>query len=198
MKRLKDEQLNEQEKNDKLTEKAFTNSIFVSILSILLCMVCLSAVTWAWFNGSVSSAPNTIETQSYVLTMQLRDSNLISVDLGTPNAKGQYNLALKSGEQYTVILTAEGTGKNGYCKITVGEKSYYTNLVTIQNGVDTVSTFQFKLDNTSEPTVNVSFDLHWGTYSGIPHIEAPGEYVIDVTQNEISRVVVATSEPETE
>ena len=58
-------------KQDKLTDKAFTQSIAVSVISILLCVVALCSVTWAWFSEGVTSFSNTIKTGNCTVTVSV-------------------------------------------------------------------------------------------------------------------------------
>ena len=48
-------------KEEKITEKAFTQSLFISIASILICIVMLCSITFAWFSEDVSNNTHKVE-----------------------------------------------------------------------------------------------------------------------------------------
>ena len=52
-------------KDEKITEKAFSQSLIISVVSILLCIVALSSVTYAWFTGETTSGSNTLMSGSF-------------------------------------------------------------------------------------------------------------------------------------
>lgn len=98
-------------------DKAFMRSIAISFFAIIICVVMLSASTFAWFSTTLESE-NTISTSVYKLE--------ISVVGGTETAEpekdedGNLKYSLTGGVTYTVTITAleEGTtGKTGYVKL---------------------------------------------------------------------------------
>lgn len=62
--------------SNRLTEKAFKQSITISFIGILLCMVALCSVTWAWFSAEISSSSNDI-IDSFVNAIYLFDDYLV-------------------------------------------------------------------------------------------------------------------------
>lgn len=164
-------------KQDKLTDKAFTQSIAVSVISILLCVVALCSVTWAWFSEDVSSSSNTIKTGTYSLNMEIKDDDSEAMITGTENegAYKSYQYSLAVGKAYTITLTADtGSDSNGYCKILVDgvAQPYYTSIVPSNASGELTNpctfTFVVKSDatTTDTQTIDVTFELRWGTYSG--------------------------------
>lgn len=196
MKRNKKSDVSAEQNKDDLVDKAFNRSVLLAVVSILLCLACLTATTWAWFQRDINSATNTIQTQPYMLTASIKDENGARVTFDEISV-GHYEGAFQPDQTYTVELTAEGTGKNGYCKLIVEDQqdmTFYTNLVTILDPSEpTVASFQFKLTDTDASTHKVCLDLRWGTYSGTPQIMPDGgEYVISMTDRSISRVAELT------
>ena len=47
-------------KSEKISENIFMQNIIISIVAILLCIVVLCSLSYAWFNNSVSSDANTL------------------------------------------------------------------------------------------------------------------------------------------
>ncbi len=45
---------------DKLTDKAFSRSVIIAVVSIVLCIVCLSSATFAWFTTTTTSSQNVV------------------------------------------------------------------------------------------------------------------------------------------
>ena len=54
-------------KDEKITEKAFSQSLIISVVSILLCLVALCSMTYAWFTTETSSSSNTLTSGSFDL-----------------------------------------------------------------------------------------------------------------------------------
>ena len=70
----------------KLTEKAFKQSITISIIGILLCMVALCSVTWAWFSAEISSSSNDITSAYCDVTVSVKNNDTAIV----PSSDGKY------------------------------------------------------------------------------------------------------------
>lgn len=164
----------QQQNADKLTEKAFIRLIVTSILGILICLVSLCSVTWAWFTGNITSTSNHISTaEQCLLSVSVADGENASLGTITANAHitsldqafPAMRLALSPGVVYQVTLTLPKDSGSGYCVMTVGENSYYTEtLLAHQNNVDASVTFALKVTEATE----VLFTPRWGIYSGEP------------------------------
>lgn len=164
-----------QRKKDPLTEKAFLRSVVISVISVIFCMVALSSATWAWFRAEVSSAANTILTGSYELSVSVTDGSAPLAFDRTP--EGYYRYALAQGGSYTVTLSSDGTGSNGYCRILTGGRTYYTGLVTVGDAQANPCSFSITVSEDAD----VLFDLRWGTYSGENDVSAGGTLEITIS-----------------
>ena len=71
-----------EKKTDTLTDKSFMQSIVVSVLGMLFCMLLLCGTTWAWFSEGVSSSQNTIAAADCTVTVTVKNVNGTPV---TPN-----------------------------------------------------------------------------------------------------------------
>ncbi len=47
-------------KYEKITKNAFSQSVIISVVSILMCIVVLCSLTYAWFASETSSSSNTL------------------------------------------------------------------------------------------------------------------------------------------
>ena len=144
-------------KPDKLTEKAFMQSIAVSVVCVLLCVVALCSATWAWFKGDVTSSDNTIKAGYCNVTIDVKDGETtVPANVGTA---GIYTF--EGGKTYTVTITSEGDVKSSYCKLVIGGEDYYTQQISTHAPGNVIS---FTL--TFDEDTNVQIIGRWGTYSG--------------------------------
>lgn len=148
-------------KQDKLTEKAFMQSIAVSVISILLCVVALCSVTWAWFSEDVSSSSNTIKTGNCTVTVSVRNSETEI----KPNADTSGIYSFEAGKFYEIIITSTGSAESSYCKFVISGKEYYTEQISTKDPYNTIS---FTL--TFDTQTDVEIITRWGTYH-IPNDE---------------------------
>ena len=164
-------------KPDKLTEKAFTQSIAVSIICVLLCAVALCSATWAWFKGDVTSSDNTIKAGYCNVTIEVKDGDTtVPANVGTA---GVYTF--EAGKTYTVTVTSEGDVKSSYCKLVIGGEEYYTQQISTHAPGNVISfTLTFDADTTvqippcrysiaGEPTAESSATLSTAATTPIPH-----------------------------
>ena len=160
---------------EKMTEKMFMRSIYVSLLSIGLCIAVLCSVTWAWFSDSVSSATNTIKTGNCTVEINVSDQfgNRIDPVDGTDE---KYTL---SSGSYLITVTSSGSVNTSYCKLNIANNDYYTQQISTSEPDNAISfTLIFEEDTVLE------IYRRWGSYH-IPEEERDffdeGEYS-DLTQ----------------
>ena len=135
-------------KDEKLTEKAFIQSVVISVVGILLCIVALCSATFCWFTGGTENNSNTLVSGSFDVTINVVKGNAIGdanggqgtataqADTGAengtqaeqiavtadPNHAGVFICDLPGPGTYTVTLTLkEGSTVKGHCLVTVGE-----------------------------------------------------------------------------
>ena len=136
----------------KLTEKAFKQSITISIIGILLCMVALCSVTWAWFSTEISSSPSDIRSAYCDVTVSVANENNI-----LDPVDGKYNFV--KNKAYRILITATGNAETAYCILNVDGTNYYTAQIPI--GESIAFTVQFNNAETTE----VEIIKCWGTSS---------------------------------
>ena len=159
-------------KHGKVSDKEFTRIMISSVLGIMLCVICLAGLTWAWFSGSVSSAANNITAASFNIQI---DVKVKDTEKTVPHTveNGIYSFSLENNKAYDVKITADGTATTGYCEVLFGENVYHTiqifNISDESNSGSILSTdrpqeINFTVDAT-ESTLLLKIVPQWGSYA---------------------------------
>lgn len=122
-------------KHEKPTDENILQLITPSVLGIVLCMVCLAGMTWAWFTANSTAAVSKIEAADTSANATVMIESPVTADtegseayVVSENADGTYSL--KAGKLYTVVLDMQGSVLNGeYCIICGEGESYYTPIL---------------------------------------------------------------------
>ena len=176
--------------DEKITEKAFSQSLVISVLSILLCLVALCSMTYAWFTEGVSSNSNTLVSGSFGLEkpviVKTADGETSTADAATAieveGENGVYTCTLPANGTYRVTLTCGNSTAKGHCVVTINSQEKSTDAII---GASTANldgysindpfTFQIK---TSADAVEVEFRAVWGVVA-TPKIEKNETYSVD-------------------
>lgn len=155
---LKDKNLKNAEQGHKKTPSPW-RLIVPTLLSLCLCVVCLFGATWAWFTVRVDGNVASIQSASFAVDVQVVDSApaTSAAPLPSVNSEGMI-FELTANTTYQVTLTANGTAKTGYCKVSLNDQSHPT--VALASG--TTLTFRVSTDSASK----LSFEAYWGVYNG--------------------------------
>ena len=161
-----------------------------SLAAFCLCAVCLCGASWAWFTASTSTGTTAIQSSSYKLLYQVVGKDATATELA--EAGTEYTL---TSDTTVIRLKAAGTaGATGYCSITVGSETYYTEQISV-NG-----TSEFTFTVNAAAGTNIILTPKWGTYSHTATIQDNGE--IDATGSQQSNTQepnsIVTTEPSTE
>lgn len=140
-----------------VTNGSFSRSLFLSVIGILVCMICLVSTTWAWVSDGIKSSGSVVKTANYDIEIVVRDESGNEV-----TGQGK-NYQLTGNTEYMVTLRAVGTATTGYCVVKADEVTYH--IVQIAPGDELSFHFIPAKDGM------VSFAAQWGTYSGTPEIE---------------------------
>lgn len=123
-----------------------------SMLAICICAICLCSASWAWFTASTSTGTAQIQSSSYKLSYQIGSDTAELAETGTA-----YTL---TSDTTVITLKATGTaGATGYCSITVGSETYYTEQISVND------TSEFTFTVNAAANTQIILTPKWGTYS---------------------------------
>ena len=157
-----------------------------SMLAICICAICLCGASWAWFTASTSTGTTQIQSSSYKLLYQVGE-NATATELA--EAGTAYTLTANA---CVIKLKATGTaGATGYCSITVGSETYYTEQISV-NG-----TSEFTFTVNAAAGTNIILTPKWGTYSHTATIQDNGEIAATGSQQSNTQEPnsIVTTEP---
>ena len=155
-----------------------------SMLAICICAICLCGASWAWFTASTSTGTAQIQSSSYKLSYQIGSDTAELAETGTA-----YTL---TSDTTVITLKATGTaGATGYCSITVGSETYYTEQISV-NG-----TSEFTFTVNAAAGTNIILTPKWGTYSHTATIQDNGEIAATGSQQSNTQEPnsIVTTEP---
>ena len=158
-------------KQENITEKAFTSGIVISFLSIFLCIVALCSATFAWFGESKQSDNNTLVSGSFGLEIKvaLKNQDASETLIDPVNGTGEVGVdsyQLSAGTYRITLTLADSATVKGYCMIGFGEGVTKRTVAIVgantanREGYDENSPFTFEL-TLGEDTA-VSFKAVWG------------------------------------
>ena len=172
-------------KNEKITDKAFLHTAAVSIVSILLCLVLLCSVTYAWFSTDNKSENNKLASGSFDLTisvLKVVDGVVMSdkVDVNPVDGReGLYDCQLAAGTYLITLEMADTATVKGHCVITLDDNDPLRTAAIIgentSNRGDRAVTDPFTFELTLTEDTNVTFEPRWGE-AAHPDIAYRGEY----------------------
>ena len=189
-------------KHGKVSDKEFTRIMISSVLGIMLCVICLAGLTWAWFSGSVSSAANNITAASFNIQIDVNVKGTKTTVSPTVE-NGKYSFSLENNKVYDVKITADGTATTGYCEVIFGGNRYHT-IQIFNNSDESNSGSLLSTDrpqeinftvNATESTLLLKIVPQWGSYA-----IAKGEKLIgnENSENIINSIgALPASEPNT-
>ena len=149
-------------KNDeKITDKVFSRALLLSVGSILLCIVALCSITYAWFSADVSSGGNVLESGRFALEIQVTDADGNDVPV-TDLGNGTFSCALEKEKSYTVELkmTSDTTATKGFCDVVLnGTDTRQSDPISADPSIG-VDPLTFYI--TPEEDMTLSFVPKWG------------------------------------
>ena len=143
--------------SDTQSDKIFLRSVVISFVAIMICVVMLSASSYAWFIKSVDSN-ETIQSSIYTLDISAAPEDKITAGSSTD---GNITYQLIANEVYTLTVYAidDGTttGRTGYIKLIVGDQAYYSQQI------DRGHTLEFNITFSTDTKIEIV--ECWGTSS---------------------------------
>lgn len=170
------ENIKENKKSKNMTDKSFFGSIFASVISILICLTCLVATTWAWCSDDLSSSNNTFEVAEPMLAVIVYDEDTNEEIAYTRDSLGCKIYSLEEGKSYNVVLYNKGNS-NAYYVLTVQETDYISSVLPPAENVA-------KLSVIIQPSQNmqVKFDERWGVHHDSADIKDGEEVTLPSSQ----------------
>ena len=161
---------------ENLTDKAFSRLMLTSILSILVCLVCLCSTTWAWFSATIPSESNLLSTAA---DCQL----LVSVtptgsDTTTDIVFGESKTFTKG--EYDVLMTLPAGSASGYLVIYDNHDNRYYSPYILQFTDSDVKSVSFKL--VVEDGYTAKLTSKWGICAEDPSVTDGG--VLNISDGE--------------
>jgi hypothetical protein len=167
----------------KLSEKTFVQGLIISGVSILICVVALCSMSYAWFVSDTTSGNNVIESAKFALDIYVTDDQGNSVPV-ISNSDGTFTCIIENAGLYTVGLemTADSTASKGYCDIKVNSTEEKQTEPISRDPDIGVSTLSFTVDADVANTVIV-FEPKWGISSSADIANGVILQISDITGN---------------
>lgn len=156
-------------KDEKITEKTFSQSLIISVLSIFLCLIALCSMTYAWFTSETESSENIITSGSFnIIEARVTLSN--ETDIIEPQTedkeKGAFTYTLSKGTYNVALYLNDASTAKGYCIVKIGGVEKHTEVIVGANtanrdGYEITAPFEFTLVVEEDGTA-VEFTQHWG------------------------------------
>ncbi len=153
-------------------KRRILSPLYTSLLSILLCMVCLAGTTWAWFtaNQEVPIEPITsaqwelqslevyeVATGSDVSTQTDSNAPATQTKISVTEENGRWTFSASANKKYVVNASVNGTASNGFLLINTCDGSFYT--------IATQSNFSLLLSQDCTVQISASWGTDYGTAS---------------------------------
>ncbi len=182
-----------------ITEERLKAVLLPSFLSIILSVILLCGMTWAWFETTKAGSTEPIRTAEYGMTVTVSKGGV--AEIGGDYGNGGKRYILAADIDYTVVLTATGTAKTGFCIMSFPAENaegitVTKELYSAQMPSGSSITFTFRLTKAAE----VNFMPQWGTSarSEAPDIENGKTISIDSQSGSGNRTATpVTTEPTT-
>lgn len=180
-------------KHGKVREKVMLTRVAMTVMIMVMCLAAMSITAYAYFSYNITSGSNIIKAANFEANVSITDSNNDPV---TVTKDGKVQTANLDAGKYTIELTkGNSTADTGFCVISIGDKTYYTDQIGVDVKKDlTDATVKFDLWLSSPTKLEVL--SHWGTstyygYAGDSdnNIE---EYILD---GEDIELVISGSKP---
>ena len=124
-----------------------------SVVSIILCAICLFGTSWAWFTVTQKKTVDPIRTASYTGAVTVNNEAVSAVQ--SEKGAAAYTVSLKANTLYTITIMANGDANTGYYIVRFGGQEYYTKQILKGESITFTANFAEAGDMTIIP--------QWGT-----------------------------------
>lgn len=130
--------------------------------SILICVMLLGSVSWAWFSQNVDAPDIRVQTAEYGIRATIECNGVVTGgDYNSYVSDGDhFVIEVESGKVHDITLTGLGTAtwRGGYCVVSAGDNIRYTNRIL----PDETLTFKIYFGGTENGSIE--FLPYWGEY----------------------------------
>lgn len=142
-----------------------------SLAAFCLCAVCLCGASWAWFTASSGIGAAKVQAATYTVKIECE------TDPGVWQPC-EYQISLDGPKTYNLRITPTGTATDGFCDVTIGDKTYQTDQIR----KDSSSAFSVTVQANEDATLTIT--PKWGKGSGTEKIESGEKIVYGTAQSE--------------
>ena len=174
--------------NENLTDKAVSRLMLTSIISILVCIVCLCSTTWAWFSSTVPSESNMLSTAAdcQLLVCVTPTGSDTTTDIVFGESK-----TFTKGE-YDVLMTLPAGSASGYLAIYDNHGNRYYSPYILQFTDSDVKSVSFKLVVGDASTAKLT--SKWGICAEEPSVMDGGVLNISDVEEQTESIVENTNQ----
>ena len=167
--------------DNKTSDNAFIRLIATSMFAILLCLICLSTSTYAWFTTSITQSGNTIASASACLlevsvVADGEDESILVMRNVIDGRERIGDLSLDGGVTYKVSLSLPKNSASGYITLANASTLYKSPYISSHNN-DVPETVEFYIYSAAD--VELEVEIRWGIYSDTASVNVGETLVID-------------------
>ncbi len=143
-------------------KKNNVSMLYTSVLSMILCIVCLIGSSWAWFTANQSVEVGTISAAEWTIdSLEVHLSTEDGESVRIEKKDKVFHFQADANKKYVVTASVKGTSSTGFMLVKTCDGVFYT--------LDKNSTFTILPSKDGTVTISAS----WGTETG------PAEYFAD-------------------
>ena len=148
-------------KDGKISEKTFSQTMIISVVSILLCIVVLCSLTYAWFTTESKSNSNTLVSGTFDVVISVKNEHAIPVEPES-NSDNKYVYRLQPGTYEITLKLTESSTVKGHCVVNIGNGPDLHTAAIIGTNTANVDTaeitdpFTFKIVVTENTTLTLT------------------------------------------
>ncbi len=156
--------------------------LFSSLHMIVICVVLLLGVTWAWFSERIEVPGGTISASNYNARVTVSGADANGVQVQNNADRSITVTGMTPGTVYDIKIVAEGTAPEGHCNISAAEGSVvrHTGMLrtATENSPATELVFTVMFPEGATDT-DVVITPNWGSYRDVSRMS------VEVTNGDI-------------
>ncbi len=177
-------------KDEKITEKAFMQSVVISVVGILLCIVALCSATFCWFTGETESNSNTLVSGSFDVTI-----SVTAPAASTQPSEGENTETAGDAQKKEELAVTPFEGREGVWVCRITEAGTYTVTLTLKDGSTVKGHCAVSVGDDDARHTAAIIGEHTANEGNAP-LTNPFTFTITVTEQDIENgAVTVTFEP---